>query len=203
MKIHLLIFSIFFGGSSYAQLDSLTYFNESKVYKEELNHEYAQAESSPLDEADLANFDSLPFFPFNLDFVVEARFEKFKKKKVAIMESSTARMPAYIIYGKLYFTLQGKELELTLYQSPELMKVPGLENYLFLPFTDLSNGESSYGGGRYLDFSIPEQEMVVLNFNKAYNPYCAYSDSYSCPVPPKNNFLDVFIEAGVQYLAHD
>ncbi|MCB9256791.1 MAG: DUF1684 domain-containing protein [Chitinophagales bacterium] len=203
MKIKLLIFTIFLSGLSYAQMDSLTNYQEAKTYQAELNHEYAHAETSPLDEADLANFDSLPFFPIDLDFVVEARFEKFKKKKVAIMESSTARMPAYIIYGKLYFTLQGKELELTLYQSPDLIKVPGLEDYLFLPFTDLSNGESTYGGGRYLDFTIPEQEMVVLNFNKAYNPYCAYSDNYSCPVPPKNNFLDVLIEAGVQYIAHD
>ena len=61
---------------------------------------------------------------------------------------------------------------------------------------DKTNGKESYGGGRYLDLEIPEDKIIILDFNKAYNPYCAYSDRYSCPIPPIENHLDVAINAG-------
>ena len=66
----------------------------------------------------------------------------------------------------------------------------------YIPFTDLTNGEETYGAGRYLDFKIPESEKVIIDFNLAYNPYCAYNHSYSCPIPPKENNLNIKIEAG-------
>jgi hypothetical protein len=109
-------------------------------------------------------------------------------------------MPTYVVFGKLYFKIQGKAFELTVYQNPAFKKNKELKDYLFLPFTDLSNGETTYGGGRYLDFYIPKTASVILNFHQAYNPYCAYTDKYSCPVPPKNNFLDMEVNAGVMLL---
>ena len=186
--------------ASFSQIDTTSYIQEAKAYQEALNEEYASEEHSPLNKEDLAQFEALPFFPISTDFIVEARFEKFKKKQVEIFQTSTARMPSYVIYGMLYFEINGQELALTLYQNPSFKKNPDLKNYLFLPFTDLTNGENTYGDGRYLDFYITEGETVILNFNKAYNPYCAYSDLYSCPVPPKNNFLDIEINAGVMYV---
>jgi uncharacterized protein (DUF1684 family) len=77
--------------------------------------------------------------------------------------------------------------------------MPQYKDYLYLPFKDFTNGESTYGGGRYLDFKmsdIQENQTIIIDFNKAYNPYCAYSDGYSCPIPPSENHLQVFIEAG-------
>ena len=71
------------------------------------------------------------------------------------------------------------------------------KNHLFLPFTDLSNGEKSYTGGRFIDLEIPNSDVIVIDFNKAYNPYCAYSPDYSCPIPPAENHLNVNILAGV------
>ena len=78
------------------------------------------------------------------------------------------------------------------------MITPGYENSLFVPFTDLTNGKETYGGGRYMDVEIPEGDSIVLDFNKAYNPYCAYSTNYSCPIPPKENDLPISINAGLK-----
>ena len=82
------------------------------------------------------------------------------------------------------------------YQSPEIIKKPGLENYLFIPFTDETNGIDTYEVGRYIDFRIPDSEDVVLDFNKSYNPYCSYGSAYSCPIPPEVNHLPLKILAG-------
>jgi uncharacterized protein len=86
---------------------------------------------------------------------------------------------------------------LSLYQNHELRTTETHKNHLFLPFKDLTNGTESYGDGRYLDLSIPEGEPLVIDFSKAYNPYCAYSSHYSCPIPPKENRLRIPIRAGL------
>jgi hypothetical protein len=80
-----------------------------------------------------------------------------------------------------------------------LTKKEGYEDFLFLPFNDYTNGNETYGGGRYLDLRIPDGSTIILDFNKAYNPYCAYTDRYSCPVPPKENSITTYIYAGVQF----
>lgn len=196
---NVLSYFLLFPAFAFAQIDSTKVYEETLKFQDELNKEYNNPKESPLPIEAQASFTELPFYPISMDYVVEARFEKFKKKKVAVMESSTSRMPEFIIYGKLHFELLGDSFSLTLYQSPTLKETPGYEDYLFLPFTDETCGESSYGGGRYIDFRIPKSEKIILNFNKAYNPYCAYSDEYSCPIPPKNNFLAIPINAGVMY----
>ncbi len=167
-------------------------------YQEELNKEYANTDSSPLDSADLAKFFSLNFYPPSKEFLVNARFEKRKKQKKFKMKTSTDRKPQYAVYGDVYFTLKGTEFKLSIYQNIELSKKPGFENYLFLPFTDLTNGETTYGGGRYIDLEIPNGKELVIDFNKCYNPYCAYSHRWSCPIPPPENFLNIKVEAGVK-----
>jgi hypothetical protein len=186
---------------TFAQIDSAQRLKEAQAYQDEMNLAYADKISSPLGEDALANFKALPFYPISSDYIITARFEKFKKKQEEIFKTSTSRMPSYVIYGKLYFEINGTPLELTLYQNPKFKKMKDLKDHLFLPFTDISNGTTTYGGGRYLDITIPKKsETVILDFNKAYNPYCAYSDKHSCPVPPKNNFLDIEVQAGVMLL---
>jgi uncharacterized protein (DUF1684 family) len=86
---------------------------------------------------------------------------------------------------------------LNVYQSHTLREKEGYKDYLFLPFTDLTNGNETYGSGRYIDLRIPERETIIIDFNKAYNPYCAYNYGYACPIPPKENKLKVEIRAGV------
>src|SRR4051812_14133673 len=107
------------------------------------------------------------------------------------MKTSTARLPKYRKYAELEFTLQGKAFKLAVYQSSDLMKNVIYKNYLFLPFKDLSSGKETYGGGRYIDLELPVKDNVItLDFNKAYNPYCAYSTKYSCPLVPSENMLN-------------
>ncbi|MFC7667025.1 DUF1684 domain-containing protein [Hymenobacter humi] len=102
--------------------------------------------------------------------------------------------------ASLRFVLQGQPMRLSVYQSADLLKRPGFEDYLFVPFTDLTNGHGSYGGGRYLDLRIPPAgtRVMQLDFNRAYNPSCAYNHGYSCPVPPAENRLPVAIPVGVR-----
>jgi uncharacterized protein (DUF1684 family) len=92
--------------------------------------------------------------------------------------------------------IDGDTLQLTIYQNIDLMNQQGYEDYLFIPFNDLTNGMETYGGGRYLDVQQGEGDTLTLDFNKAYNPYCAYNPKYSCPIPPDENKLDVEIRAG-------
>ena len=99
--------------------------------------------------------------------------------------------------GTLHFTLNGTDEQLTVFQNIDLSRLEDYRNYLFVPFTDLTNGEQTYGGGRYLDLEGPLGDTVELDFNRAYNPYCAYGGRYSCPIPPQENHLEVSVEAGV------
>ncbi len=114
------------------------------------------------------------------------------------MPTSGERKPLYCKVGDLSFNVDEVEVKLPVYQNIELSKGAEYENYLFLPFTDLTNGEETYGGGRYLDLEGPLEGIVELDFNMAYNPYCAYNDRYSCPIPPKENHINVRVEAGVK-----
>ncbi|MDB4919664.1 DUF1684 domain-containing protein [Mucilaginibacter sp.] len=104
----------------------------------------------------------------------------------------------YVRYATLSFTLKGKPMQLSLYKSISLSKLPQYKDYLFLPFADETNGASTYAGGRYIDLRAGDLKgnTLVIDFNKAYNPYCAFGGGYSCPKPPDENRLQVAIEAG-------
>ena len=95
--------------------------------------------------------------------------------------------------------IKGETITLNIYQT-ESAFLNKLDNTLFLPFLDLTNGENTYAGGRYLDLIIPDNDSLIIDFNKAYNPYCAYNPKYSCPIVPSTNFIHVKVEAGVMYL---
>ena len=110
-------------------------------------------------------------------------------------------------YGSLHFTLRGQSYTLTVFQMASLRNSSKYRDYLFVPFTDSTSGNSTYGGGRYIDLLTTDIQngTVVLDFNKAYNPYCAYAPGYQCPIPPKENKLAVAIRAGEKTFAkaHD
>jgi uncharacterized protein (DUF1684 family) len=168
------------------------------AYQQQLNKEYANPEESPLTKADLKNFNGLDFYPVDMDYCVEAKFVRTPNEKPFEMLTTTARKPQYVKYGELYFTLQGKECRLDVFQNIELVKQEKYKKHLFLPFTDLTSGNGSYGGGRYIDLEQPEGNIMTIDFNKAYNPYCAYNHKYSCPIPPPQNDLKVEVKAGVK-----
>jgi hypothetical protein len=148
-----------------------------------------------LTPAEIADFQGLEYFEFNPRFQIQGTFTEDIGKKFK-MPTTTDRLPVYRRYGYVEFEFQGKKCRLEVYQNMALRKQKEYKNYLFIPFRDLSSGNESYGGGRYLDVVIPEGESMLLDFNLAYNPYCAYSHRYSCPIPPEVNTLKILVEAG-------
>lgn len=104
----------------------------------------------------------------------------------------------YVKYGTLRFRLNGRKQSLNVYRSLSLQANAKYKDYLFIPFKDKTNGMISYGGGRYLDLKTTDlkDNTYTLDFNKAYNPYCAYSDGFNCPIPPAANHLAIEIKAG-------
>lgn len=167
-------------------------------YQANLNREFATREESPLTDEDFKVFQSLEFYPIDEKFIVEAKFVRTPKERVFKMKTSTTRLPEYKKYGELLFQIDGKDFKLNVYQNIELSKKEGYEDYLFLPFSDLTCGKESYIGGRYIDMRIPKTKTVTVDFNKAYNPYCAYNHKYSCPIVPLENDLPIEILAGVK-----
>ncbi|MFD0761233.1 DUF1684 domain-containing protein [Lutibacter aestuarii] len=176
------------------------YEDEIKNFQYELNTQFADAEESPLTEEDLKSFKTLDFFPIDKKYNITAKFTRTPNEPVFEMPTTTDRLPLYKKYGVAYFTLNGKKIELNIYQNQQLMTSIGYENHLFLPFNDATNGKSTYGGGRYIDLEIPEKDttMIRIDFNRTYNPYCAYNHKYSCPIPPKENTIPIEILAGVK-----
>ncbi|MFT2009929.1 DUF1684 domain-containing protein [Pontibacter sp. 13R65] len=200
MKILLLsfLFLISFKTALGAQTDSIAARQDIAAFQEELNIAYRNPEKSPLPPEAVASFSAHDFFPVNLSYRVQAKFIRTENEAVFRMKTSTDRLPEYVKYGEAVFELEGKSYKLSIYQNIALHKTEQYKNHLFLPFTDLTNGHQTYGGGRYLDLSIPAGDIILIDFNKAYNPYCAYSPRYSCPVPPRENHLNTPIVAGIK-----
>lgn len=191
------LFYVFFLVSYFGISQDVT-LQTAKEFQDELNSHYADSTKSPLTEADLKVFKGLDFFPVNDKYIVKAKFVRTKKEKVFKMKTSTARLPEYKKYGELHFAIDGVAYKLNVYQSMDLKKKKEYKNHLFLPFSDVTNGKESYIGGRYIDMEIQDAEVWEIDFNKAYNPYCAYNHKYSCPIVPLENDLEVAILAGVK-----
>ena len=114
------------------------------------------------------------------------------------IETTTERLADFKKYGNIFFTLDEVGYNLSVYKILEYEGKEGYENYLFLPFLDLTNGNETYGGGRYIDLYLEEHDSILLDFNKSYNPKCVYDEIFSCPIVPRDNFLNRKIEAGVK-----
>lgn len=141
----------------------------------------------------------LRFFPVSEKYLVNSSVERIYEAPWFKMETSGKEKKVYRVYAILKFQFSDTVCKLHVYQSQQLMGMKEYADHLFIPFTDLTTGEESYENGRYMEMTIAdlEKESYLLDFNKAYNPYCAYiSDVYNCPLPPKENALPVAIKAG-------
>lgn len=185
------IFLCFFFFSSRAQL------SEAEIEIHRANHltELTDTSTHVLNAEEVAHFQGLDYFPYDPNYQITATFTKNKGKKFE-MPTSTERTPLYRRYGYVDFVLNGDSCHLEVYQNIDLLTNKDFKDYLFIPFKDKTSAKSTYGAGRYLDTHIPEGETLLLDFNLLYNPYCAYSDRYSCPIPPAVNTLTIEINAG-------
>ncbi len=172
--------------------------NEETEWQKEMNADFKDATKSPMKDKDRKSFTGLDFYTFDSTYLVKAKLTRTPGAKPFKMKTTTERRPDYVQYGEITFTLKGKEYALSIYQNLGLLEKEGYEDYLFLPFLDNTNGNGSYPGGRYTEARIPEGDIIVIDFNTAYNPYCAYNDKYSCPIVPRKNYLGTEVEAGVK-----
>lgn len=179
-----------------AQTTDEAALQEIAEHRKKQETEMRNKEKSPLDKKMIRKFKGLNYYPPDLSYRVKARFVKNENPVIFKMQTTTTRLPQYLKYGEVHFTLAGTEYKLEVYQSPEISKVTGYEDYLFIPFTDATNGEETYQVGRYIEFKIPTTEEVIVDFNLCYNPYCSYNPNYSCPIPPAANALPIAIKAG-------
>jgi uncharacterized protein (DUF1684 family) len=178
--------------SAYGQKMSDGYVQQIAQYREEYKEGFLHNERSPLKAADI---DKLRFFEADVKYRVKCRFERTPYEKPFDLPTSSGKSKQFVKYGVLHFELEGKQLQLAVYQN---LTLKNAGQHLFLPFRDETNGDSTYGGGRYIDLSVADVEAKnpVLDFNKCYNPWCSYSDGYSCPIPPVENTLKIEVPAG-------
>ena len=191
MKSFLLLFAVLTMFSTNAQKSEeeiLTERAEKEAHIRDTTH-------GILRPIELEEFGGLNYFDFDSTFQVEGVFTK-DKGKVFKMPTSTTREPKYRRYGYFDFKLNGKEYKLEVYQNMALKKEKEFRDHLFIPFRDKTSTIETYGGGRYIDAHIPKGKSLLIDFNEAYNPYCAYSHRFSCPIPPEANTLKVAIKAG-------
>ena len=167
-------------------------------FQKELNSEYKNPETSPLPDRYRKNFDGLDFFKPDTNYIVVAKFERTPNAIPFLLATTTDRKTEEVLYGIASFSLNGAKHQLEIYQSLGLKDQEDYKDYLFLPFLDDTNGEETYGGGRYIDLTIPDGNTIVIDFNKAYNPYCVYNKKYSCPLVPRQNYLKTKVMAGVK-----
>jgi len=180
-----------FGQDYKAQIDG---------FRKKYMDDFLTDQSSPLKKDDL---QYLRFYDADSTYRVTAKEEILLNEPGFIMPVFSGTGREYVRYATLKFTLKGKPMQLTVYRNTALTKMPEYTDYLFLPFTDDTNGTDTYGGGRYIDLREGDfkANSVVIDFNKAYNPYCAFSGGYACPKPPDENHLSIAIQAGEKQFA--
>lgn len=147
---------------------------------------------SPLTEAQKGDLDQLDFFPVDETFKVKARLEPLEVKTMVQIPLTDGSVEKYVRHSFAVFELKGQEVKVLLLQAADEAD----KRNFFLAFADATSGEETYGGGRYLNLRQDGQRSITIDFNLAYNPYCAYNPDFACPIPPKENILEISIPAG-------
>ena len=172
--------------------DMLEMKSQRKFYKQSL----VQDERSPLEKADLKHLD---FFPPDANYRIKARFTHTPEAKTFEMPTYSGVTRTYRQYGTIDFTWQrDMRLRLAVYENIAHLQNPIYKDHLVLPFKDATSGKATYGGGRYMNLSKADVDdgEVLLDFNTCYNPWCAYSEGFNCPIPPAENNLSIAVQAG-------
>lgn len=164
------------------------------AFRKQKDKFFHENEQSPISPEEREEFRGLKYYPVDLSYRVVANLVPETHPGVFRVQTTTGDHKEYTRIGRLEFELNGKALSLTAFMPPADEPLHG--NRIFVPFRDKTAGEETYGAGRYLDLNKRPGDQYVLDFNRAYNPYCAYSPYYSCPLPPGENNLQVAIRAG-------
>lgn len=166
---------------------------ELDILRAEKDEFYGSHLQSPLTKEQKKDFKGLIYFPENESLRLEVLVDEFADKPTFEMQTSTGSVQIYQKFGKFKFTVEDAEVELTIYQS---------EHGFFLPFVDSLANQETYPAGRYLEPDALAGNRFIVDFNLAYNPYCAYNEIWSCPITPAENRLKVPIRAGEKLFIH-
>lgn len=179
--------------------DQSAYVDEIKAERMDKDRFMKTSPESPFAE-DPTKFTSLKYFPPDIRFKVTANLVPVQNKKPVVLTTNDGKQQQYVEYAIADFDLDGYNNKLLILEVID----PGpFRGKLFLAFGDETSASETYGAGRYLDVvKVPGANTITLDFNKAYNPYCAYVEKYSCPFPPTDNLLKVAIRAG-EKVYHD
>lgn len=172
-----------------------TYKDSILQLRQHYKEEFITEERSPLKAEDTAY---LRFYAPDKKFCVVASFATTPDAKAFNMPTHSGKTKLFQQYGLATFSINGKKCTLQVFQNLTILNNPKYKNHLFIPFTDATTYEETYGGGRYIDLETTDikDNKLVIDFNKCYNPYCAYADGYNCPIPPVENRLAVAVKAG-------
>ncbi|MBX2907720.1 MAG: DUF1684 domain-containing protein [Taibaiella sp.] len=199
----LVSFIVFFlataNGSNRAGAQS--YADSIKAFRDNYVRELLEDERAPIKKKDVSK---LSFFTPNEKYRVWADVRETPGSTPFMIPTHSGKNKPYRVYAVLTFMIDGERYGLRVYQGIDLMKNDKYKDYLFLPFNDQTNYNTTYGGGRYIDLSIVDirDHKILLDFNKAYNPYCAYADGFNCPIPPSENRMPIEIPAGEKTFPH-
>lgn len=169
---------------------------ENPITKERREKDLAfkSGPESPIPEEDRARFEGLSYFPVNPGLRFQVKLHRYDRPERLRLATNTGEMRDALRYGYFEFEVDGQASRLQVYRMES--GGPTGAPYLFIPFRDLTSGRETYGSGRYLDLKENTSGTYDLDFNRAYNPLCAYGKTYSCPLPPEENRLSVAIRAG-------
>lgn len=158
-------------------------------FRADKDHFFKYDRHSPLLPEQKRDFQGLHYYPENLAYRVVAALERYEHPQHVRMLTSTGSQQEYYRAGQIRFTARGQVNTLQIYESTE-------DSTFFLPFTDATSGDETYGAGRYVEVETLPDGQVLVDFNMAYNPYCAYNERWSCPIPLRENRLSIRVEAG-------
>lgn len=165
------------------------YTNEIEKFREERHDFFKSSQASPFIQNNV-DYEPITFFPIEPSYRVRARLERLTTRETVSITNSDGTQSKYLKFARANFELNGSDHSLL------ILKALGFGNQYLTAFLDETSAISSYGGGRYLDLAIGKSDQIEIDFNKAYNPYCAYVEDYLCPLPPRENYLSTAIEAG-------
>ena len=176
-----------------------SYIDQINKERSEKNNFLLSGAESPFAGAK-KKFTGLSYFPPDAHYKITADLTPIESKKIVVLKTSDGKEDRYIDYAYAEFDLDGKRNKLLILEVATMGPSRGK---LFLAFGDETSANETYGAGRYLDVEkVPGSKTITLDFNKAYNPYCAYNDSYTCPFPPAENILAIAIKAGEKNYEH-
>jgi len=165
--------------------------DELEAHRKRKDEFFAKSHDSPLHHQDLSKFFGLKYFAPDPKYKIRVKLQRYAHPDTATLVTSTGSQQRFRKVGYFDLEIGGKKASLQAYKSVERE-----DNELFVPFKDRTSGQESYGAARYLDLNITTDYSYVIGLNYAYNPYCAYSEDYVCPIPPSENWLEIEITAG-------